>query len=78
MVRLGNISPEVWDQVVDFLEYKFADLDFREEDIQTDWKTDANLQRTARELYEIYGTLRVCVDVFIYPGSILYVSFLSR
>ena len=58
MVRLGYVSPEVWDKVVEFMEYKFADLDFREEDIQINWKADAKLQRTARELYEIYGTFR--------------------
>ena len=56
MVRLGQISPEVWDRVVDYMEFKFADLDFREEDIYIDWHIDAKFQRTARELYEIYGT----------------------
>ena len=58
MVRLGYVSPEVWDKVVEFMEHKFADLDFREEDIQINWKADAKLQRTARELYEIYGIFR--------------------
>ena len=64
MVRLGHVSPEVWDKVVDFMEFKFADLDFREEDIYIDWQIDAKLQRTSRELYEIYGTefssLHIC------------------
>ena len=57
MVRLGDISPTIWDQVVEYMEFKFANIDFQEEDILFDWRITAKSLRVERELYELYGNM---------------------
>ena len=55
MVKLGDISPIVWDKVVTYMEYKLKEFDFQEEDIIFDWRPNAKYLKLERELYEIYG-----------------------
>ena len=55
MVRLGEISTEVWDKVVEYMEWKLAEIKFEEEDLMFDWRKTANMFKLERELYEKYG-----------------------
>ena len=56
MVKLGDISPVVWDQVVEYMEFLLIERDFQEEDVLFDWRIGARALRKERELYETYGT----------------------
>lgn len=57
MVRLGEMTPIVWDKVIEFMEWKLVDFDFQEDDILFDWRVTANMLKLERELYELYGKL---------------------
>eukprot|EP01036_Dinobryon_divergens_P029406 gene29405-38498_t len=64
MVRLGDVSPTIWDKVVERMEEKLISIEFQEEDILIDWRVLANKRKFNRELFEKYGFLK---DVILHP-----------
>jgi hypothetical protein len=51
MVHLGEVSPHVYDEVVEIMEQKFKGMDFQEDDILVDWRRPANKRKFDRELF---------------------------
>jgi hypothetical protein len=41
MVKLGDINPQVWDDVTAFMERKLRKYEFNSEDLQFDYKIGA-------------------------------------
>lgn len=64
MVHLGDVSPSIWDQVVEIMEEKLKHIEFQEEDIAFNWRIAADSKRLDRELYEIYGVFK---DIILHP-----------
>lgn len=64
MVHLGDVSPSIWDQIVEIMEEKLKHIEFQEEDIAFDWRKPADTKRLDRELYEKYGLFK---DIILHP-----------
>lgn len=65
MVRLGEVSPSIWDAVTEQMEMALADIEFQATDILLDWRDDASKRRLDRELHDKYGILK---DVILHPA----------
>lgn len=56
MVRMGDVTPTIWDHVVPYMEFRFGkDYGFQEEDLLKNWKSSADALMKERHLFEIYG-----------------------
>ena len=55
MVHMGDVSPSIWDDVVEVMEKKLKDIDFQEDDILINWRKQANKKKFDREIFEKYG-----------------------
>ena len=64
MVHLGEVSPSIWDQIVETMEEKLKHIEFQEEDIAFDWRKPADTKMLNRELYEKYGMFK---DIILHP-----------
>ena len=64
MVHLGDVSPAIWDQIVEIMEEKLKHIEFQEEDIAFNWRIPADSKMLDRELYEIYGVFK---DIILHP-----------
>lgn len=64
MVHLGDVSPSIWDQIVEIMEEKLKHIEFQEEDIAFNWRIPADSKMLDRELYEIYGVFK---DIILHP-----------
>jgi hypothetical protein len=64
MVRLGEVSPTIWETIVSEMEIKLKHLDFQGEDIFTDWRKMANKRKFERELFTRYGYFK---DIILNP-----------
>ena len=64
MVHLGEVSPAIWDIIVEQMEKALKEIDFQEDDILWDWKPSADSRRLERELYEKYGMFK---DIILDP-----------
>lgn len=64
MVHLGEVSPTVWDTVVEYMEFALEDNEFSEDEILPDWRKDANRRKFDRELFERYGYFK---DIILHP-----------
>jgi hypothetical protein len=64
MVHLGDVSPSVWDEVIEVMEQKLKHVEFQEEDIAFNWRVPADLKMLDRELYEKYGMFK---DIILHP-----------
>ena len=61
MVRMGEITPTVWDIVVPYMEFRFKQFDFQEDDLMTDWRPSADALMMERHLFETYG-IRIAIE----------------
>lgn len=64
MVKLGDVSPTVWDEVVEKMEVALKDIEFQGDDILFDWRKPADTRRLERELFEKYGIFK---DIILHP-----------
>jgi hypothetical protein len=64
MVKLGEVNPIIWDQIVEIMERKLKSIDFQGDDILDDWRVNAASRKLERELFEQYGFLK---DIILHP-----------
>lgn len=67
MVRLGEVNPSVWDEVVEYMEFKLQDSKIpfsAEEDLAFDWRKSAKDRKLDREIFEQYGYFK---DIILHP-----------
>eukprot|EP01038_Epipyxis_sp_PR26KG_P005102 gene5102-7111_t len=64
MVHLGEVSPSIWDEIVDQMELKLKEFDFQREDLLVDYHILANKNKFNRELFERYGYFK---DIILHP-----------
>ena len=57
-MRLEDVKPSVWEQVLEVMEASLKDVEFEAEDIEFDWRIGANARKLDRELYERYGLFK--------------------
>ncbi len=65
MVRLGEVSPSIWDAVTEQMEVALTDIEFQATDILLDWRDDASKRRLDRELNVKYGIFK---DIILHPA----------
>lgn len=55
MVRLFDVNPPIWDEIVEKLENNVDPDNFRMEDFTVDWRQQAHRRKIDREVFEKYG-----------------------
>lgn len=75
MVRLGEGHPAIWQTIIEELEAKLSDIEFKGEEIVHDWRKGAKKSKFDRELFERYGYLK---DVILHPKFQFAKQFLEE
>lgn len=64
MVHLGEVGPVVWDQIMDEMEKKLVDINFKRAEVQPDWRKLAHRRKFEREAFAKYGYFK---DFVLHP-----------
>ncbi len=75
MVKLGDINPQVWDQIIEDLDKRQLNFEFNENDFKVDYKFVANKRKYNREIFEQYGYFK---DIILNPNVQYMLSLSDR
>ena len=64
MVHLGEVGPNIWDDIMNELEAKLHDTEFKRHEITPDWRKLAHRRKFEREAFSKYGYLK---DFILHP-----------